>query len=573
MLTKRLPPLILALQCALVAHSGLALAGGATLPQIQPIQPYLPRPELPQTNPIIEVPAETPAAPKKIKKSNLKIVVSAFKFSGNKQFSSEELSRQVEMLTGHEIGMRGLNEAVDKIRSFYRQHGYLLTQVYLPTQDLQKSTEATAEVELSILEGTLGEVKAEAGQGLDASYMQSLSEYGLKQGDVLSERNLVRNLMVMNGLPGIQVTSQLNPGEEVGSSDVVVSVEPRQKFSGYVNANTYGNRYTGRETVGFGMAVNNLRGRGDQLAVVGKVSNNEGQRSLSSLYFTPLGDAGDILNVAYSYVDYKIGREFKALDASGDAHYFYASLEHPLLRETKKGIAFKVGGNYKLLDDDIDAFGLNNRRNIGSVELGFVGDWINAGGDVAYQWGAMLTQGNVSYKDNFAKTFDRQNLDTQGSFLKWNLTSTRTQFFENGLNWILRADYQGTKDNLDIAERFGIGAINRWRQYSEIPSQADQGWMVGTDLRKTIALSNPTITKWLQAVTPFAFYDIGRGKLNHDPLSSDNTVKSNHIGAGVDFQMVGQWVLSTSFSHQKRDLEGTSSDTESRIWGQLRKNF
>ncbi len=547
-----------------------AMAGGATLPEIQQ---NLPRPVLPEATPIIQVPAETPEVEKKPQKSSLKIIVKEFKFSGNKQYSSEVLAAQVAHLTGREIGMRELNEAVGTVRNYYRQRGYLLTQVYLPTQDLQQASETSATVELAILEGTLGEVKTEAGQGLDQSYFQSLAEYGLKQGEVLSERNLVRNLMVLNGLPGVQVTSQLNPGEAVGSSDVVVAVEPRQKFSGYVNANTYGNRYTGRETVGFGMAVNNLRGRGDQLAVVGKVSNNEGQRSLSSLYFTPVGDAGDILNVAYSYVDYKIGREFKSLDASGDAHYFYASLEHPLLRETKKGIAFKVGGNYKLLDDDIDAFQLNNRRNIGSVELGFVGDWTNTSGDVAYQWGAMLTQGNVSYKDNFAKTLDSQNLDTQGSFLKWNLTSTRTQIFENGFNWILRADYQGTKDNLDIAERFGIGAINRWRQYSEIPSQADQGWMVGTDLRKTIALSNPTITKWLQAVTPFAFYDIGRGKLSHDPVSSDNIVKSNHIGAGVDFQLVGQWVLSTSFSHQKRDLEGSSSDTESRIWGQLRKNF
>lgn len=547
-----------------------AMAGGATLPEIQQ---NLPRPVLPEATPIIQVPAETPEVEKKPQKSSLKITVKEFKFSGNQQFSSEVLSAQLTHLTGREIGMRELNEAVGIVRNYYRQRGYLLTQVYLPTQDLQQAAETSATVELAILEGTLGEVKTEAGQGLDQPYFQSLAQYGLKQGEVLSERNLVRNLMVLNGLPGVQVTSQLNPGEAVGSSDVVVSVEPRQKFSGYVNANTYGNRYTGRETVGFGMALNNLRDRGDQLAVVGKVSNNEGQRSLSSLYFTPIGDAGDILNVAYSYVDYKIGREFKSLDASGDAHYFYASLEHPLLRETKKGIAFKVGGNYKLLDDDIDAFQLNNRRNIGSVELGFVGDWTNTSGDVAYQWGAMLTQGNVSYKDNFAKTLDSQNLDTQGSFLKWNLTSTRTQIFENGLNWILRADYQGTKDNLDIAERFGIGAINRWRQYSEVPSQADQGWMVGTDLRKTIALSNPTITKWLQAVTPFAFYDIGRGKLSHNPVSSDNIVKSNHIGAGVDFQLVGQWVLSTSFSHQKRDLEGTSSDTESRVWGQLRKNF
>jgi hemolysin activation/secretion protein len=558
------------LQLLALGYTSQALAGGVSLPDIQQ---NLPRPVLPEPRPILQVPAETPVPEKKQKKSSLKIVVKEFKFSGNKQFSDEVLAAQLAHLTGHEIGMRELNEAVGTIRNYYRQRGYMLTQVYLPTQDLQKTTEAEAVVELSILEGTLGEVKAEAGQGLDQDYFQSLSEYGLNKGDVLNERNLVRNIMVMNGLPGIQVTSQLNPGEAVGSSDVAVAVEPRiPRVTGFVSANNYGNRYTNRETLGFGVAVNNLRGRGDQLAVVGKVSRDEGQRSLSSLYFTPVGDAGTIMNLAYSYVDYKLGGEFKQFDASGDAHYFYGSLEHPLLRETKKGVAFKVGGNYKILDDDVGT-SINNRRDISSLELGLVGDWINDIGSVAYQWSFLVTGGNVSYKDGAAKANDKNQLDTQGSFIKWNWTSSRTQVFENGVNWIVRADYQGAGNNLDIAERFAIGAINRWRQYSEIPSQADQGWMVGTDVRRTFVSSAADVTPYIQSVTPFAFYDAGRGKLNHDPIGSSNYVRSNTVGVGTDIQFPGQWILTTTYTQQKRDLDGAASNTEYQLWGQLRKNF
>ncbi|WP_024930179.1 ShlB/FhaC/HecB family hemolysin secretion/activation protein [Methylophilus sp. OH31] len=558
------------LQLLALGYTSQVLAGGVSLPDIQQ---NLPRPVLPEPRPILQVPAETPVPEKKQKKSSLKIVVKEFKFSGNKQFSDEVLAAQLAHLTGHEIGMRELNEAVGTVRNYYRQRGYMLTQVYLPTQDLQKTTEAEAVVELSILEGTLGDVKAEAGEGLDQAYFQSLSEYGLNKGDVLNERNLVRNIMVMNGLPGIQVTSQLNPGEAVGSSDVAVAVEPRiPRVTGFVSANNYGNRYTNRETLGFGVAVNNLRGRGDQLAVVGKVSRDEGQRSLSSLYFTPVGDAGTIMNLAYSYVDYKLGGEFKQFDASGDAHYFYGSLEHPLLRETKKGVAFKVGGNYKILDDDVGT-SINNRRDISSLELGLVGDWINDIGSVAYQWSFLVTGGNVSYKDGAAKANDKNQLDTQGSFIKWNWTSSRTQVFENGVNWIVRADYQGAGNNLDIAERFAIGAINRWRQYSEIPSQADQGWMVGTDVRRTFVSSAADVTPYIQSVTPFAFYDAGRGKLNHDPIGSSNYVRSNTVGVGTDIQFPGQWILTTTYTQQKRDLDGAASNTEYQLWGQLRKNF
>lgn len=556
-----------------LGYTSQVLAGGVSLPDIQNIQQNLPRPALPQATPIIQVPEETPVPEKKQKKSSLKIVVKEFKFSGNKQFSDDILAAQVAYLTGHEVGMRELNEAVGTIRNYYRQRGYLLTQVYLPTQDLQKSTDKEAVVELSILEGTLGDVKAEAGEGLDQPYFQSLSEYGLNKGDVLNERNLVRNIMVMNGLPGIQVTSQLNPGEAVGSSDVAIAVEPKVKYSGFVTANTYGNRFTNRETLGFGWAVNNLNGRGDQFVVVGKTSRDEGQRSLSGLYFTPVGSAGTIMNLAYSYVDYKLGGNFKQFDASGDANYFYGSLEHPLLRETKKGVSFKVGTNYKILDDDVGAFGLNNRRDISSLELGFVGDWINDIGSVAYQWSFLVTQGNVNFKDSVAKASDRSLLDTQGSFTKWNWTSSRTEIFENGVNWVIRADYQGAGDNLDIAERFGIGAINRWRQYSEIPSQADQGWMVGTDVRKTYVTTGADVTPYIQAVTPFAFYDAGRGKLNHDPIGNSTYVRSNTIGVGTDIQFPAQWILTTTYTQQKRDLDGAASNTEYQLWAQLRKNF
>lgn len=559
------------LSAIMLVHSLMAAYGlqADAAPALPELQPNIPRPDAPRATPVPTVPAELPANAVRNKKSTVKVVVGAFSFTGNKQFSSETLAAQLEGFTGREIGMRELNEAIAIIRNYYRDRGYLLAQVYLPPQDLQKTTDATATVELAVLEGTLGSVKVESGERIDQSYMQHMAEYGLKSGETLSERSLVRNLMIINSLPGVTATSQLNPGEAVGSSDVVIAVEPKPAFNGYAKFNTYGNRYTGREVMSFGLAYNNPAGRGDQFAVLGKISNDEGQRSLGAFYVLPVSDAGTMLNLSYNYVDYKLGREFKALKANGEASYFSAALEHPLIRDTKTGVSFKLGGNYKVLDDDVDSFPLNNRRNIASLDIGFVGDWINAAGNVVYQWTATLTPGRISYKSTDAVTF----FDTDKRFLKWNLGTSRTQYFENGVNWILRADYQGARNNLDIAERFGIGAINRWRSYAELPSQADEGWMVGNDVRKTIVISNPSPERWLQSMTPFAFYDYGHGKFNHDPATSDNTIRSTHFGAGVDLQYVNQWLFSASLSRQKRDAEGVETQAESRFWAQISKSF
>lgn len=560
-------------QC-LFAQAMFAGAAFPTLaaPTLPDIQPNIPRPEVPIRNPIPSVPAERKVDDNKLKSSNVNITVREFTFSGNKRFTSEELSALVSEYLGHPISIDDLNAAVSKVRNYYRQNGFVLTQVYLEAKQVQKASEENSSINMIILEGTLGKTQVESSSGLKNDFFQSMAEYDLKEGDVVSEKNLVRNMMMINGLPGVSATSQLNPGQAVGSSDVAISVEPEPKFLGTVYANTFGNRFTGREQVGFGLAWNNPNAMGDQLIVNGRVSKDEDLRTFGLLYNTPVNAAGTMMSFGYNYVDYHLGREFKVLDAKGDAQYFAVALEHPLIRDVRTGVSFRTSANYKIIDDDIGAFNLNNRRDIASLDIGLQGDWINSSGSTVYQWGASITPGSVSFKDSNAKALDKSTIDTSGSFLKWNLTMTRTQFFNDNLTWTLRTDYQGANENLDIIEKMGIGAINRWRLFAELPSQASEGVMIGNDLRKKWAVDG-YFGGAMDVVSPFVFYDIGKGKINRHAVSNDNHVVSTHIGAGVDLLFKQKWTLSFVFSEQKRDLDGAPSDTESRLWGQLRKDF
>lgn len=558
---------ILMVLSALPLHAFAA----ATLPDIQP---NIPRPLLQERIPVPAAPVQLPeTATSTAKLPKIKISVTAFKFSGNKAFTDAQLAAELAEYLNHEIGVRELNLALRKVQDLYRQHGYLLAQAYLPAQDIQKSSGAPAEVEIAILEGILGDVSVEAPQGMDIDFLKSMASYNLDKGGPIYEKNLIRNLTTINDLPGLTMTSLLNPGQDVGSSDVAVSVQPRKASTYVLFANTFGNRFTGREQFGAAATFNNLAGRGDQLSLLARSSNSEDQRLFSALYVTPVHASGTLLTLSYSFVDYELGKEFKDLGARGDASYLSAYVDQPIFRDTIKGVFGRVGANYKVLDDDVRALGLNNRRDVSSIELGVAGDWVSPSSDVLYQWSATVTQGNVSFKDQIAEANDRLGLNTQGSFFKWNLTSTRSQYFENGVNWVLRADYQGASDNLDIVEKIGVGAINRWRQFAELPSLADQGYMVGTDIKRSWTISSESAGQIFRTLTPFAFFDHGRGRINHNPLSGDNHVKSSHYGVGIDFQMINQWNFGVTFSEQKRDLDGAGSDTENRLWAQLRKEF
>ena len=552
----------------LIAHTTQLHAGVANVPEVN-----IPRPQLPSLEVTPAMPEEQPKDDSLNTASDIKVTVKSFEFSGNEQFSTETLSGLLTSYIGREVSFVELNEAVNKIKQYYRKNGYFLAQVVLPAQDLKKEADQTTVVNIQIIEGKLGELKVETGEGISQPFMSDLSNNGILPGDTITEKSLVRNVILINALPGVRATSVLSPGKEPGTSDVTISVEPEKKVIGYAGLNTYGNPFTGRETAFFGAAINNLAGRGDQLSLGGRISNNEDLRALNIGYATPISSNANILSLGYSLVEYSLNGQFRPLNASGNSQYYTAYLDRSIYRDSRKGVNFRLGGIYKELNDDIRLVSINNRRDIADIEAGISGEWITAAGDVMYQAGLSVTGGHVSFKDGAAEATDRTGLKTQGDFLRLNLITGRTQIFENGINWILRADYQAANKNLDIAEKMGIGSVNRWRQFAYLPSLANEGWMLGTDVKRDFIVSNATISQVLQVVTPYVFFDYGYGKINHDPLSSDNRVLSRHYGTGVDMKLARQWGLGMTYSVQDRALEGSATDTSYTLWGQIKKEF
>ncbi len=511
---------------------------------------------------------EKPAYQPAVSGKEIRILVNNFTFSGNRSYPSEQLNGLLQSYTGREIGFTELNQATKTITDFYRQQGYFLAQAYLPTQNIEGDT-----IEISVLEGELGVLKLNNAENLDAGFLQDLAAYRLQAGGILKEQNLVRNVTLMNALPAMRATAQLNPGEAIGSSDAELELQPLPKWQGQIALNTYGNRFTGREVVQAGANVNNLAGRGDQLFFSLKNSRDDGQRGLNLGYLLPIHASGTLLSASYNFVDYKLGGPFKQLDASGDSHYLNLGLDQPLYRDAQKGWSAHFGGTYKWVDDDVSAFALNNRRNVSNIDIGLLGDSFNQSGDTVYQAAVNLRSGHVDFKDQLAESLDESGTKTKGHFVKFNLMFTRMQYFSNGLSLALRADYQSASKNLDSVEKMGIGGINRWRAFAELPSLADTGYMAGIELRKNIVAGPKLANILLDGISPYGFIDFGRGKINQKALSEDNHVRSTSYGFGIDMVFRKNWGLNFAASHQRRKFDGASEEHETRAWGQLQMNF
>ncbi|MFW5432405.1 MAG: ShlB/FhaC/HecB family hemolysin secretion/activation protein [Methylophilaceae bacterium] len=499
---------------------------------------------------------------------NIKVIIQAFTFSGNQSFSNEQLSALLMDFEKREIGFKDLNEATKIITAFYRENGYFLAQAYLPAQDIAANT-----VEIAILEGKLGTLKLSGADDLNKAFMEKMAIYQLGVGGSVSEYNLVRNVTLLNALPGVDATAQLNPSSIVGATDIEVTLAPQPRLQGYIGANAYGNRFTGREVVLAGVQLNNPAGLGDQFSLNVKRSNNNGQRGVDLRYITPILASGTTLSLGYNYVDYKLGRELAPLDAFGESQYFNISIDQPILRDAHKGISFRYGTSYKVMNDEVATASLENRRNIFGADFGIYGDWLNEAGSVSNQVGLNIRTGKVMFKDDTAQALDESGAKTKGGFVKYSLSATRLQYFENGISLALQADYQRASKNLDSVEKLSIGGINRWRRFAELPSLADTGLAVGAELRKRISANKLLASISLVDISPFGFIDVGRGKVNQKTSANDNHVKSMHFGLGLDATFKNTWLFNVTASHQNRDFEGADAENEVRVWGQLIKYF
>jgi hemolysin activation/secretion protein len=567
--SKNLPRTLIAmaiLLCTSFAFAAPNLPDPANIPRLetQPAPPVI-------TSPTIEK-KDGEAYPAPLQsKSDIQVIITQLKFSGNKSVSDEQLSALLVDFLDKPIGIKELNQMAALVTRHYRQQGFMLAEAYLPEQDIGST------LQIAVIEGYLGELKLQTKGKLDEGFLKKMAAHELPDNEPIRESNLVKNVTLINSLPGINAVSELSPGQEIGYSDVVVDVEALPRVTGFVGLNTYGNRFTGREVLSAGIYLNNLAGRGDRLALNLKNSNGERQRAAQLGYVTPITEAGTILNLNAGYSDYRLGREFSILDATGDSAFVSAFLDHPVLRSRQGNITSRVGLSYKDISDDVSAFALENHRSINALELGLFGDWRDGSWNGFNQLGVNLKFGDVNFKNGLAKSDDAVGAKTAGNFVKYSLFGSRIQPLSTDFSLILRAELQGTDKNLDSSEKMAIGGINRWREFGELPTSADRGLIIGTELRKRpVPLTG--LAKFLPVfngaeLSPYVFFDYGRGIINHSALSNNNHVRSSHVGAGVDVLFAKGWGLEFSTSHQESKIEGVDAERESRIWGQIQKEF
>ena len=552
--SKFLPLTLLALSQAVFAQQ--PPSAGSQLQQI----PLVPTPQ--RASPTIRI--EPGAAPASPAADAPKIVVNSLQITGTRSYPASELVALTGFIPGSELTLADLQGLAAKITERYRSQGYFVAQAYLPVQEIKDGA-----VTIAVAEGQYGDIKLRNQSNLSDGLVYGQLE-GLRPGDAIGIGPLENRLLLLQDIPGVNITSTLTPGASVGASDLIIDVVPGQRITGSIDADNAGNRYTGAGRVGATVNLNNAAGLGD-VASLRALTSGSGLKFVRASYQMQFGKATG--GVAYSWLGYELGKEFASLRANGTAKIASVYGSYPLIRSRDANLYAQLAYDDKTMQDKVDSIPTQvdkKGRALMATLRGDQRDGLGGGGLTGYSLTA--TTGTIDIQTPATRLLDASTAQTHGRYNKLGFSATRLQNVSNTVSLYAGVNGQIASKNLDISERMELGGINNVRAYPEGEAYADQGYVLTLEARLQLPKPAEQFPGQLQLV---GFVDTGTVSINKNPFApGDNRRTLSGAGVGLNWSAYNNFFVRTSYAHRLGSAVPTSApDSKGRFWIQAVKYF
>lgn len=483
--------------------------------------------------------------------------VNGFTLEGNGVIGSNELLPLLGDLQGRRVSLGELQAGANRITRLYRERGYPLARAYVPAQEIDGGV-----VRIAVMEGRFGEVGLNNTSRVSDTALTPLT--ALKSGDAVRSAELERSLLLLSDTPGVEVKSTLKPGASVGATDLLVDVTPGPLLSGSVDADNYGNRFTGEYRLGGTLNVNSPLGLGDRLTLRA-MGSDEDQQYGRIAYQLPIGPWATQVGVAYSDMDYQLAKDFDDLKAHGNARIGSLYAIQPLVRSRDFSLYAQVQFDDKRLKDDIDLFGSKSDKRArvviatlnGNSRDNLLGGGVNS---FALAW----SQGSLNIDGQLNQAIDDLTAGTQGRFHKLNPSLVRLQRLTERFSLYGQLQGQWADGNLDSSEKISLGGAYGVRAYPQGEASGDQGWLANLELRYALA------DAWQLST----FVDHGEVRLNKDTWSNGENHRSlSAAGVGASWAAYG-WQVNAVAAWKLGNADPQSDvDRSPRVWAQVVRFF
>jgi hemolysin activation/secretion protein len=496
--------------------------------------------------------------------SGAQVRVDSLHVTGATRFSEGELIAATTFTPGAELTVPELRNMAAAIARYYNKRGYFLAQAYLPAQDIKAGS-----VTIAVLEGHYGAVSLRNTSTLSNRAAERLAD-GLEQGDLIAIAPLERRLLLLSDVPGVAVRSTLAPGAAVGTSDLTIDIAQGPRFSGSLEADNAGNRYTGAYRLGGSIQMNNPTGAGDQLSLR-VLASTDGLAYGRAAYQRPLGDA--TIGLAYTHMRYELGKEFAVLNGSGTADIVSLFASYPLIRSRDHNLYALAGFDAKKLEDEIGLVSQTSNKKSLAANLGLRGDSHDRfGGGGWNAFSLIWTSGDLNIEDPLERAADAATAGTDGGFNKVQFSASRLQTLAGPLSLYGFVRGQIATDNLDSSEKMELGGAYGVRAYPEGEAYGDQGFIATVEAQLTLDRWTARLPGRFQLI---GFIDAGQVDFAHDPwFPGSNHARRSGYGGGLSWAGPHGFFAKASYARKLGDQAATSApDEDGRAWFQLSKLF
>ena len=548
------------LPIALLGLSQQALAqqlpgAGSQIQQLAPAA--VPQKAMPQIR------IESGTAPGTSSADESKILVRTLRITGAKTYSESELLALTGFVPGVELTLTDLRRMAARITAHYSTQGYLATRAYLPAQQVTDNT-----VTIAVSEGQYGQIILRNQSKLSDRQAYSLLD-GLKPGDPITNDPLESRLLLLSDTPGVEVKSTLVPGAGPGTSDLLVDIAPGRLVTGSVDADNAGNRYTGEFRLGATVNLNNPLGLGD-VAGLRAVTSGSGLKYGRFFYQVPFGRAA--VGVAYSRLDYALGKEFAPLGANGVATAMGVYGSYTLLRSRNANLYAGLSYDHKNFQDRVALFSSVTDRKINVLTGNLYGNQLDAvGGGGVNSFSLSLSAGTLDIQTPAARAADALSADSQGAYNKLAFTASRLQQITDSVSLFAGISGQGASKNLDPSEKMSLGGMDGVRAYPQGESFGDQGYLVNLEARLLL----PKAESLPGRMHLIGFVDAGSVTINKNPWAAGSNQRSlAAYGVGLTWSEPGNFLVRTYYARKLGNDPATSGpDRSGRLWIQGVKYF
>lgn len=556
-----------------VASSGVAcLAGNAALAQVQPDAGTLLRELAPPALTIPQrvvppVKVDEPVRPA-MKPDATRILLKQLRVTGSTVIGAAELELLVRDVPGKEVGFADLDAAAARITKHYRDRGYMVARAYLPAQDIRDGV-----VEIAVLEGRYGKVLLDNRSRVRDGSLRGILEPDVAAGLPVHGANLERKILLMHDLAGVQeARSMLRPGTRVGDADLSLEIIAAPLFSGSVEIDNHGNRFTGANRVSAQVNAASPMGLGDHLSLRAAKSIN-GMDYGRFAYTVPVGGSGARVGMSFSASNYElIGQNFASSGVNGDSRNWTANASYPVVRGTDRNLYLQLAHDWRSFEDRTFTTGIVNEKRTrvatvtmsGDVRDGFLGGAINV-------YSVSVHAGNVDIRSPAQLTADAASARTQGRFTKMSFNALRLQTLNEFLQLYAAIAGQKAGKNLDSSEKFILGGVQGVRAYPQGQTTGDSGVLGTLELRATTKVPHlPGV------VQPFVFVDAGHVTVNAQPFAvATNTQRLSGAGLGVTWSRANDFQVKLMVAGRTGRQVSNASDTDRHVrgWLQIIKQF